>query len=106
MSFFFSRKFAFLFRVLAGWKLGFWGNVVFSDETRVCLNRDSVVQVIRKTGHRFCPKNTQRLSTDKKSMMFWGPSQLRIFGDFKAIRSTFEYTGFDDQTRQRPSTQK
>ena len=30
----------------------------------------------------------------------------RIFGDFKAIRSTFEYTGFGVPARQRPSTQK
>ena len=29
-----------------------------------------------------------------------------MFGDFKAIRSTFEYTGFGVPARQRPSTQK
>ena len=57
---------------MAGWKLGFWENVVFTYETRVRLNSDGVVRVFRKTGRRFCPKNTQGLSTDKKSMMFWG----------------------------------
>ena len=31
--------------------------------------------------------------------------QLRIFGDFKAIRSTFDYNGFGVPERQRPSTQ-
>ena len=58
--------------MLAGWKLGFWENVVVSDETRVRLNSDGVVRVFRKTDRRFCPKNTQGIHTDKRSMMFWG----------------------------------
>ena len=107
---------------MAGWKLGFCVNVVFSDETRVRLNSDGVVRVFRKTGRRVCPKNTQGLSTDKRSMIFWGTirsdgrkmlieclatlNKLRIFGDFKAIRLTFENTGFGVPARQRPSTQK
>ena len=36
------------------------------------LNSDGVVRVFRKTGRRFCPKNTQGIRTDKRSMMFWG----------------------------------
>ena len=68
----FTRTFAFLFWNSAGWKLGFWENVVFSDETRVRLNSDGVVRVFRKTGRRFCPKNIQGIRTDKRSMMFWG----------------------------------
>ena len=52
-------------------KLGFWENILFSDETRVRLNSDGVVWVFRKTGRRFCPKNTQGLNKDKESMMFW-----------------------------------
>ena len=50
---------------LDGKKLGFWQNVVYSYETRVRLNTDGVVRVVRKPGRRFCPKNTQGLSQTK-----------------------------------------
>ena len=38
----------------------------------VRLNSDGVVRVFMKTVSRFCPKNTQGIRTDKRSMMFWG----------------------------------
>ena len=90
---FFTRNFAFLLYVLDGWKPSFWENVVFSDGSRVRLNSDGVVRVFRKTGRCFCPKTTQGLSTDKRSMKIWvvirsdggkmqikGPATLNSYG--------------------------
>ena len=62
---------------MVGWKLRFWENVVFSDETRVLLNSDGVVRVFRRAGRRFCPKNTQGIRTNKISMMFFGGGGIR-----------------------------
>ena len=72
---------------MAGWKVGFWENVVSSDETRVRLKSDGVVRVFRKTGRRFCPKNTQGLSTYKLSMMFWEGGAIRSNGSKMLIIS-------------------
>ena len=62
--FFFHSKFC-IFALCFGWM-----------ETRLLgkrriLSAGDVVRVFRKTGRRFCPKNTQGVSTDKRSMMFW-----------------------------------
>lgn len=50
----------------------FWFNVVFTDETRVRLNSDGIVRVLRKPDTRYQPQNTKNLSNDKRSIMFWG----------------------------------
>ena len=82
------------------------------------------VRVFRKNCSRFCPKNARRLSTDKRSMMFWGP--IRSDGKKMLVKcpallnssvyleilksqnggSTFELTGHGVSGRQRPSTEK
>ena len=49
-----------------------WGRVLFSDEVRMRLRSDGRVYVWRKPGKRFDRKYTKHLSTDKRSLMFWG----------------------------------
>ena len=49
----------------------FWQNVVFTDETRVRISSDGNVRVFRRNGTRFL-ENTKNLSSDKRSLMFWG----------------------------------
>ena len=49
-------------------------NVLLLDDTRVRLNSDGVLRVFGKNGGHLCPKNTHGLSADKRSIMFWGPS--------------------------------
>ena len=52
----------------------FWQNVIFTDETRVRISSDGIVRVFRKNG-RFLEKNTKNLSSDRRSLMFWGAIQ-------------------------------
>ena len=47
-------------------------NVVFTDETRVRISSDGIVRVFRRNGTRFLEKSTKNLSSDKRSLMFWG----------------------------------
>ena len=56
--------------------LFFWQNVVFTNETRVRISSDGIVRVFRRNGTRFLEKNTKNLSSDKRSLMFWGAIRL------------------------------
>ena len=47
-------------------------SVVFTDETRVKLTSDGIVWVFRKKKHSLCAKNAKNVTTDRRSLMFWG----------------------------------
>ena len=48
----------------------FWHNVVLIDKTRVRISSDGIVRNFRRNGTRFLEKNTNNLSSDKRSLMF------------------------------------
>ena len=51
----------------------FWQNGVFTDETRLRISSDGIVRVFRRNGTIFLEKkNTKNLSSNKRSLMFWG----------------------------------
>ncbi len=50
----------------------YWQKVVFTDETRMKLTSDGIVRVFRRNGTRFGEKNTRFVTTNRKSLMFWG----------------------------------
>ena len=54
----------------------FWQNVVFTNETRMRISSDGIVIVFRRNGTRFLEKNTKNLSSNKRSLMFWGAIRL------------------------------
>ena len=49
----------------------FWQNVVFTHETRVRISNDGIVRVFRRNGTRFLEKNRKKLTSHKRSLMFW-----------------------------------
>ena len=78
------------------------------------LNSDGVVRVFRKTGRRFCPKNTQGIRTDKRSMMFWGairsdgrkmlikcPATLNSYGYLEILKQYDRHLNIPDLVFQR-----
>ena len=50
----------------------YWYPVVFTDETRVKLTSDGIVRVFRKKNTRYAQKNVKKVTTDRRSLMFWG----------------------------------
>ena len=50
----------------------YWYSVVFTDETRVKLTSDEIVRVFRKKNTRYAQKNVKNMTTDRRSLMFWG----------------------------------
>ena len=50
----------------------YWYSVVFTDETRVKLTSDGIVRVFRKKNTRYAQKNVKNVTTDRRSLMFWG----------------------------------
>ena len=53
----------------------FWQNVVFTDERRVRISSDGIYRDFRRNGTRFLEKENTNLSSDKRSLMFWGAIQ-------------------------------
>ena len=45
---------------------------MFTDETRVKLTSDGIVRVFRKKNTRYAQKNVKNVTTDRRSLTFWG----------------------------------